>query len=273
MSIGAGLLIICGGLLMTNNESFDDNDHHGSTYSHDEYLAVPDDSVFYMPLLQKEILRLKEKLHHLELTVKRMNSQLQAYCNNKKSVEVLPDFASETVGGSIVGIPDTESFHEPNVRISLFGIPIPLWNPNYRSPRTILQPWTEAGECWPFRGSQGNVIIELAQLALVDHVTLEHIPASASLTGSITSAPKEFRVLGEHQNEYLLLGSFIYHYNGPISQTFEITSLDIKKIPIKIVMLQIVSNWGNPTYTCIYRFRVHGRAYNQFDDQSSVNEN
>lgn len=27
----------------------------------------------------------------------------------------------------------------------------------------------------------------------------------------------------------------------------------------QIVELKILSNWGNPEYTCLYRFRVHGR--------------
>lgn len=33
----------------------------------------------------------------------------------------------------------------------------------------------------------------------------------------------------------------------------------LKNIPVKIVTLEILSNWGHPDYTCIYRFKVHGK--------------
>ena len=27
---------------------------------------------------------------------------------------------------------------------------------------------------------------------------------------------------------------------------------------VEYVEIQVTSNWGNPNYTCLYRFRVHG---------------
>lgn len=50
----------------------------------------------------------------------------------------MPDFASEAAGGTIISIPDTESFYQPHAaEFSIFGIPI--WKPNYFTPRKIIQ--------------------------------------------------------------------------------------------------------------------------------------
>ncbi|XP_043920500.1 uncharacterized protein LOC122796202 isoform X4 [Protopterus annectens] len=53
-----------------------------------------------------------------------------------------------------------------------------------------------------------------------------------------------------------LLGKFTYDQNGTPVQTFFIQPKDVKTY--KIIELRVESNWGNPTHTCIYRFRVHG---------------
>ncbi|XP_046751161.1 SUN domain-containing protein 1-like [Diprion similis] len=105
----------------------------------------------------------------------------------------LPDFASEAAGGAVLDTPDTESYHKPDhQQITFFGIPI--WEAGYFTPRKVIQPWTQAGECWAFRGSNGKILLKLARAAYIDKVTLEHIPVSASLTGSINSAPRDFSV-------------------------------------------------------------------------------
>lgn len=33
---------------------------------------------------------------------------------------------------------------------------------------------------------------------------------------------------------------------------------DTKMATYQVVELRILTNWGHPEYTCIYRFRVHG---------------
>lgn len=127
----------------------------------------------------------------------------------------MPDFAAEAVGGMILATPGTETYHKPkSSQLTLFGFPI--WKPDYYSPRKIiqvfeskhnysnwliwivlchtLQPWSQPGECWAFSGSRGKVEIELAHVAQITQVTLEHIPTSAALTGVIDTAPKHFNV-------------------------------------------------------------------------------
>lgn len=33
-------------------------------------------------------------------------------------------------------------------------------------------------------------------------------------------------------------------------------------VKFKVIQVKILSNWGNPDYTCLYRLRVHGRESN-----------
>ncbi|XP_063981440.1 SUN domain-containing protein 1-like isoform X2 [Diachasmimorpha longicaudata] len=210
-------------------------------------------------LMQLELERLRSKTVDLEFAMRKMLKA--ARVGTKSHQETLADFASESAGGSIIDTPGTKSYHDQGQLKTLFGIL--LWKPNYFTPRKVIQPWTQAGECWAFYGSQGKIEIELAYSTFVNKVTLEHISASASLTGTIDSAPKEFRVLGKFQGNYIELATFTYRHDGPPSQSFQIVTKDMQNNPTKQIMLQILSNWGHPDYTCIYRFKVHGKMYNK----------
>lgn len=58
------------------------------------------------------------------------------------------------------------------------------------------------------------------------------------------------------QQEGTLLGQFTYDQDGEPIQTFYFQ--DTKMATYQVVELRILTNWGHPEYTCIYRFRVHG---------------
>lgn len=64
--------------------------------------------------------------------------------------------------------------------------------------------------------------------------------------------------------EPILFGN--YHYSAakgaPSVQYFPVKSNQITQ-PYQIIELRIESNHGNPRYTCIYRFRVHGDVVKQ----------
>lgn len=36
-------------------------------------------------------------------------------------------------------------------------------------------------------------------------------------------------------------------------------------MPIRVIELKIESNAGNKDYTCLYKFRVHGKLFEQLD--------
>ncbi|TDG50150.1 hypothetical protein AWZ03_003366 [Drosophila navojoa] len=170
----------------------------------------------------------------------------------------LVDFALESAGGQILSTRCTESYQTKSAQISVFGIP--LWYPT-NTPRVAISPNVQPGECWAFQGFPGFLVLKLNSMVHVTGFTLEHIPKSLSPTGRIDSAPRNFTVWGlEHEKDQdpVLFGEYEYQDNGASLQFFPVQNMDIKR-PYEIVELRIESNHGQPDYTCLYRFRVHGK--------------
>uniref|UniRef100_A0A8D0HF50 SUN domain-containing protein n=1 Tax=Sphenodon punctatus TaxID=8508 RepID=A0A8D0HF50_SPHPU len=60
----------------------------------------------------------------------------------------------------------------------------------------------------------------------------------------------------ENEEQGALLGQFTYNNEGDLIQTFQLKN-ELSEF-MSYVKLRVLSNWGHPNYTCIYRFRVHG---------------
>nr|XP_020664355.1 SUN domain-containing protein 1 isoform X5 [Pogona vitticeps] len=183
-----------------------------------------------------------------------VNNALKLYSQDKTG---MVDFALESGGGSILSTRCSETYETKTALISLFGIP--LWYFS-QSPRVVIQPDMYPGNCWAFKGSQGYLVVRLSMMIYPTAFTLEHIPKTLSPTGNITSAPKDFSVYGledEYQEDGVHLGQYIYNQDGEPLQIFQVMKTTEKAF--QIVELRIFSNWGHTEYTCLYRFRVHGR--------------
>ncbi|XP_035260720.1 SUN domain-containing protein 1-like isoform X5 [Anguilla anguilla] len=168
----------------------------------------------------------------------------------------LVDYALESGGGSVLSTRCSETFETKTALMSLFGLP--LWYFS-QSPRVVIQPDVHPGNCWAFKGSQGYLVIRLSMRVRPTAFSLEHIPKSLSPTGNISSAPREFTVYGledEAQEVGEVLGQYTYQEDGDSLQTFPITVQSVQ--PYQIIEMRVLSNWGHPEYTCLYRFRVHG---------------
>ncbi|XP_040215417.1 SUN domain-containing protein 2 [Rana temporaria] len=184
-----------------------------------------------------------------------VNRALQRYSEDRIG---LVDYALESSGASVLNTRCSETYETKTALLSLFGVP--LWYQS-QSPRVILQPDSNPGNCWAFRGSQGYAVVRLSSRIRPTAVTLDHIPRSLSPKSTISSAPKDFVVYGleeETQKEGVLLGNFTYSQDGDPIQTFPIKGENLSTY--ELVELRIQSNWGHPEYTCVYRFRVHGEA-------------
>ena len=57
-----------------------------------------------------------------------------------------------------------------------------------------VQPEVHPGQCWAFKGESGYIVIQLSVPVRPTGFSLEHIPKSLSMTGSIDSAPRDFTV-------------------------------------------------------------------------------
>ncbi|XP_021110277.1 SUN domain-containing protein 1 isoform X10 [Heterocephalus glaber] len=183
-----------------------------------------------------------------------VNNALKLYSQDKTG---MVDFALESGGGSILSTRCSETYETKTALLSLFGIP--LWYFS-QSPRVVIQPDIYPGNCWAFKGSQGYLVVRLSMKIHPTMFTVEHIPKTLSPMGNISSAPKDFAVYGlenEYQEEGQPLGQFTYDQEGESLQMFQ--ALERPDKAFQIVELRILSNWGHPEYTCLYRFRVHGQ--------------
>ncbi|XP_026170566.1 SUN domain-containing protein 1-like isoform X2 [Mastacembelus armatus] len=168
----------------------------------------------------------------------------------------LADYALESGGGSILSTRCSETYETKAALLSLFGVP--LWYFS-QSPRAVIQPDVHPGNCWAFRGSTGFLVIRLSMRILPTAFSLEHIPKALAPSGALHSAPRDFCVFGlddESQERGTLLGTYTYDEDGEALQTYPVTEENDRAF--QVVEVQVLSNWGHPEYTCMYRFRVHG---------------
>ncbi|XP_065589006.1 SUN domain-containing protein 1 [Cyrtonyx montezumae] len=182
-----------------------------------------------------------------------VNNALKLYSQDKTG---MVDFALESGGGSVLSTRCSETYETKTALISLFGIP--LWYFS-QSPRVVIQPDVYPGNCWAFKGSEGYLVVRLSMKIYPTAFSLEHIPKTLSPSGNITSAPRKFSVYGlddEYQEEGTFLGQYVYDQEGEPLQMF---TVEKSEHAFQIVELRILSNWGHAEYTCLYRFRVHGK--------------
>ncbi|ORX85526.1 hypothetical protein BCR32DRAFT_199838 [Anaeromyces robustus] len=178
-----------------------------------------------------------------------------------------PDYALESSGAQILPLFTSESYHRyPEGTIAkawanLFGVSGFLLG---KSPIVAIQPDTHAGNCWAMDGNHGYLTVQLSMPIVPTHITIEHMSQEESVPDSLlNSAPKEIEVYGiTDQNALEKMSSYHRQSLSLSSSPYSIHLASILFDPltsIKVVQFQILSNWGESKYTCIYRVRVHGR--------------
>ena len=203
--------------------------------------------------------------------------QTQLYLLEADGVGMI-DWASLTAGASIVQKLSSPTFTEDKA-----WIPTDLYHKlgfNHRIGKReeVITPSTKkAGDCWPFKGKSGNVTIKLHTHIHPTSVSLEHIPKE--VTTRPFTAPRRFRVWGrtttDIKEEPVLLHTppqtyfeyDLYRKEGKggkegkrgVVQTFELDGgSGGVGVGVKMVTLEVLDNWGDEAFTCLYRFRVHG---------------
>ncbi|KAB0804176.1 hypothetical protein PPYR_01146 [Photinus pyralis] len=205
--------------------------------------------------LQDEIAAIRNQMNDIStnpLFLNLIDEKIQAAVHLYDTDKIgLIDYAMESSGARIISMPGTQAFnHAFNLADMFSTVPTDA--------SKILQPGTLPGQCFSFRGSTGRIRISLACPVYVTAFTLEHV--HKSLAQNRTSAPKEFQVYGldgEEATDGFSFGVFKYNLEGNALQMFKVQNQS--SVLYKHLELHVLSNYGNPTYTCIYRFRVHGK--------------
>lgn len=172
----------------------------------------------------------------------------------------LVDYALESAGGQILSTRCTEHYSAKTSVVSIFGVP--LWYPT-ATPRTVITPGVIPGECWAFQSFPGFVIVKLSHNVTINAFSYEHVSRYLIPSGRVDSAPKNFQVYGlhhEYDKEPVLLGEYQYDAYGDALQFFPVDDAAVLMRSFQVVELKVNSNHGNPNYTCLYRFRVHGKV-------------
>ncbi|XP_005384845.1 PREDICTED: sperm-associated antigen 4 protein isoform X2 [Chinchilla lanigera] len=177
-----------------------------------------------------------------------------------------PDYALSSVGATI-DLQKTSHDYE-DTKTAYFWNRFSFWN-YARPPTVILEPDVFPGNCWAFQGDQGQVAIQLAGRVQLSDITLQHPPPSVAHTGDASSAPRDFAVFGlqiDNETE-VFLGRFTFDVKKSAIQTFHLQNDPPSAFPK--VKIQILSNWGHPRFTCLYRVRAHGLRISEGEDSAT----
>ncbi|CAO3620901.1 unnamed protein product [Mucor hiemalis] len=191
-------------------------------------------------------------------------------CIQKYHQDVLnsADFALMQRGAYILHSKTSSTFHSSSVwkRAMLMLIGFTL-SPS-TTPEMAISPGNQVNDCWSMYGHEGTLGISLSEPIYIHGITVEH-PSREILLDQIKNAPREIEVYGIYVSptgkgkEQALLGSIIYNIDSshtvlPI-QTFDLRKKGTLDGNVYVaVQLKILSNWGNPEQTDIYRVRIHG---------------
>lgn len=151
--------------------------------------------------------------------------------------------------------------------------------PSKNVPSVALEPTMTPGFCWPFPGNQANFSVGLSCKVAPTAFTIDHIPFSEAIHPG--SMPKEFSVYGiklAEANSFtsaqrvVLIANAEYRRDGPTAQTFNVDKNALTGQEFDAYTLEIRSNYGEKTYTCLYRFRVHGKRSPRCDIHGNVKD-
>jgi hypothetical protein len=234
------------------------------------------------------------KDEQLQATVRREIDRYQA------DGIAIPDYALLTAGARIVPRLTSDTFtpglgaDAGRIRRVAWWLLSYIKPPVAKPASTALLPWRQPGDCWPMAGRSGRITVHLAKAIIPEAITLEHVdrrialdatsspkllvvyavaydvPASvrrqamekAATTTTDGQSPKKSEWLWDDKQGVWTkpLIRFNYQLNGLAAQTFPLSADVVGTFPVRLIQLRILDNYGQTDFTCLYRFRVHGRS-------------
>ncbi|KAM6163838.1 sperm-associated antigen 4 protein [Rhynchocyon petersi] len=217
--------------------------------------------------LQAELEKLRKEVSSIRATNSERVAKLVFQRLNEDFVQKA-DFALSSVGASIDLEKTSHDYKDPDT--PYFWNRFSFWN-YARPPTVILQPDVFPGNCWAFEGDQGQVVIRMPGLVQLSDITLQHPPPSVVVqVGGASSAPRDFAVYGLQVDDEteVFLGKFTFDVEKSEIQTFHLQNDPPAAFPK--VKIQILSNWGHPRFTCLYRVRAHGKRTSKGAGESTT---
>ena len=186
------------------------------------------------------------------------------------------DYALASSGGRVVA-------HSPTHRAALSSSSVAskllAWFTSPHLPEVpadaLLDADMSVGHCWPMQSRQGSVIIGLRERVHISGISLQHasinvlpdggasMPRRVRLSGvedeQLDEARRQVTQGGEEELIGSVLGQFEYERDGSQVQQWTVgKGKGQHGRGYQYVRLDVLSNYGNNNYTCIYRVRVHG---------------
>ncbi|EGG11900.1 uncharacterized protein MELLADRAFT_32759, partial [Melampsora larici-populina 98AG31] len=169
-----------------------------------------------------------------------------------------PDYALSSGGAQIYYWMTSPTYKEkPATKLArlfnwLVGGPVKI---EFHPPSVALDPDTNVGRCWAMEGQRGSLGIFLAQKIIIDELVIEH--TDPSMAFELESILQKFELFGlsEMLTSPVKLGEGVFNISSAHIQHFSIQP----QIPVVIVIFNVLSNHGDPDFTCIYKLRIHGQ--------------
>ncbi|NWI14124.1 SUN3 protein, partial [Crypturellus soui] len=125
-------------------------------------------------------------------------------------------------------------------------------------PDIILQPDLAPGKCWAFPGLQGQVVIRLPARIWPRAVTVQHVSKTLSPGNDMSTSPKDISISGlDDEGVEIELGTFLFDIEKEPKQFF-VLKKELHK-EFQYIKVNILSNWGNQEYTCLYHLKLHSK--------------
>ncbi|KAL5281201.1 hypothetical protein ACFFRR_004928 [Megaselia abdita] len=163
------------------------------------------------------------------------------------------NYASDVLGAQIVSVKD-KPWHKASKFVKVLSWILPGLVRYTNGPRQLITDSVLPGNCYAFKSKKSTVVIKLPFMVNIDSVSLEHISASQSPSGNLTSAPKDFEVHGlmsmKPKDDYYF-GSFVYDIDSEPLQLFTFQNPSSKKF--NLIKFQFNSNYGHRGWTCVYK--------------------
>lgn len=164
------------------------------------------------------------------------------------------DLALYSAGGSIASVYNTRLLDECSVISLLIGA-----CRRRHPPENVIKDAMNPGQCFCFQGNQGDFTIRMACEAVLNGVTIEHIPQSMTATNDISSAPKIFNLTGlkdVNDKHGFSFGTFEFEPTVESKKYFKIPKKSEEKF--QLTKVSVSDNHGNADETCMYRIQLHG---------------